>query len=49
MAYHYAPETRYTVEVYPAIIAACGDSIGAIWLGILRRFKKTDENGQMIA
>ncbi len=33
LAYHYAPETRYTVEVYPAMIAACGVSIAAVWLG----------------
>jgi hypothetical protein len=49
LAYHYAPETRYIVEVYPAMIAACGVSIAAMWLGILRRFKKADENGQMVA
>jgi hypothetical protein len=23
-AFHYAPETRYIVEVYPPLIAACG-------------------------
>jgi hypothetical protein len=46
LAYHYAPETRYIVEVYPLMIAACGISVAAIWLGILRRFKKTRENGQ---
>ncbi len=49
LAYHYAPETRYIVEVYPAMIAACGVSIAAVWLGILRRFKKIDENGQIVA
>ncbi|MDQ3064001.1 MAG: hypothetical protein M3R14_14240 [Acidobacteriota bacterium] len=50
MAYHYAPETRYIVKLYPALIAACEVSIAAvIWLGILRRFKKADQNGQMVA
>jgi len=49
LAYHYAPETRYIVEVYPAMIAACGVSAALLWFGILRRFKKTGANGQMIA
>jgi hypothetical protein len=49
LAYHYAPETRYIVEVYPLMIAACGISAAALWFGILRRFKKTDENGQVSA
>lgn len=29
-AFHYAPETRYIVEAYPALIAACG--VAAAWL-----------------
>jgi len=49
LAYHYAPETRYIVEVYPAMIAACGVSVATVWLIILRRFKKSDETGQMVA
>ncbi len=31
MAYHYAPETRYMVEVYPPMIAACGVTAAAFW------------------
>jgi len=49
LAYHFAPETRYIVKLYPALIAACKVSVAAIWLGILRRFEKTDENGQIVA
>lgn len=30
-AYHYAPETRYMVEVYPPMIAACGVTAAAVW------------------
>ena len=32
LAYHYAPEARYIVEAYPAMIAACGVSGAAFWL-----------------
>jgi len=32
MSYHYAPETRYMVEVYPPMIAAYGVTAAAIWL-----------------
>ena len=32
LAYHYAPEARYIVEAYPAMIAACGVSGAALWL-----------------
>ncbi len=31
MAYHYAPETRYIVEAYPPMIAACGVATAALW------------------
>lgn len=31
MAYHYATETRYILEVYPPLIAACGVTIAAVW------------------
>jgi 4-amino-4-deoxy-L-arabinose transferase-like glycosyltransferase len=29
--FHYAPETRYIVEVYPPVIAACGVTAAALW------------------
>jgi 4-amino-4-deoxy-L-arabinose transferase-like glycosyltransferase len=32
MGYHYAPETRYIVEVYPPLIAACGITVAFVWL-----------------
>ncbi len=32
MAYFYAPESRYIVEAYPAIIAGCGVTAAALWL-----------------
>ena len=32
LAYHYSPESRYIVEAYPAMIAACGVSGAALWL-----------------
>jgi len=31
MAFHYAPETRYIVEAYPPVIAACGVAGAALW------------------
>jgi 4-amino-4-deoxy-L-arabinose transferase-like glycosyltransferase len=31
LAYHYAPETRYIVEAYPAMIVACGVCGAAFW------------------
>jgi 4-amino-4-deoxy-L-arabinose transferase-like glycosyltransferase len=30
-AFHYAPETRYIVEVYPPLIAACGAAAAWAW------------------
>jgi hypothetical protein len=36
MAYHYAPETRYMVEVYPPMIAACGVTAAALWVYLKR-------------
>ncbi|HWW75026.1 MAG TPA: glycosyltransferase family 39 protein [Pyrinomonadaceae bacterium] len=29
--FHYAPETRYIVEAYPPVIAACGVAVAALW------------------
>jgi 4-amino-4-deoxy-L-arabinose transferase-like glycosyltransferase len=29
--FHYAPETRYIVEAYPPVIAACGVAAAAVW------------------
>ena len=40
MAYHYAPETRYMVQVYPAMIAACGVTVAAVWTYIFNRERK---------
>lgn len=37
MAYHYAPETRYMVEIYPIVIAACGITAAAAWSYICNR------------
>lgn len=31
LAFHYAPETRYIVEAYPAVIAACAVTAAALW------------------
>lgn len=31
LAFHYAPETRYIVEAYPPVIAACGVAGAALW------------------
>lgn len=31
LGYHYAPETRYIVEAYPAMIAACGLPGAVLW------------------
>ena len=39
MAYHYAPETRYMAEVYPAVIAASGVTAAAAWSYVLNRAK----------
>jgi 4-amino-4-deoxy-L-arabinose transferase-like glycosyltransferase len=38
-AFHYAPETRYIVEAYPAALAACAVTAAAAWgyLGAWRR------------
>lgn len=40
LAYHYAPETRYIVEAYPPMIAACGVGAAALFQYISRRFEK---------
>jgi 4-amino-4-deoxy-L-arabinose transferase-like glycosyltransferase len=31
LGYHYAPETRYIVEAFPAMIAACAVTCAALW------------------
>lgn len=31
LGYHYAPETRYIVEAYPPMIAACGVTCAVVW------------------
>jgi len=36
VAYFYAPETRYIVEAYPPMIAACGITAAAFWLRFSR-------------
>jgi hypothetical protein len=37
LGYHYAPESRYIVEAYPAVIAACGVTAAALWRTWKRR------------
>jgi 4-amino-4-deoxy-L-arabinose transferase-like glycosyltransferase len=37
LAYHYAPETRYMVEVYPPMIIACGTTAAAAWSYVRER------------
>ncbi len=44
MAYHYAPETRYIVEVYPPVIAACGVTAAALWLYVSKFGRKFNRN-----
>lgn len=34
-AFHYAPETRYIVEVYPPLIALCGVAAAWAWMRVL--------------
>jgi hypothetical protein len=41
MAYHYAPETRYIIEAYPAMIAACGVTGAVLWRYLNRRWITT--------
>ncbi len=40
MAYHYAPETRYIVEVYPPMIAASGITAAALWERLSKRISR---------
>ena len=40
LAYHYAPEARYIVEAYPAMIAACSVSGAVLWRYLNRRWKR---------
>ncbi len=49
LAFHYAPETRYIVEAYPLMIAACGVSAAAVWLAVRRRLTSDAENGRLTA
>ncbi|HVF29260.1 MAG TPA: glycosyltransferase family 39 protein [Pyrinomonadaceae bacterium] len=44
MGYHYAPETRYMVEIYPPMIAACGVTAAALWL-YARKFRRGIHRG----
>ena len=37
LGYFYAPESRYIVEAYPAMIAACGVTGAALWRTLNRR------------
>ena len=37
LAFHYAPETRYIVEAYPAVIAASAVAAAALW-SFMRKF-----------
>jgi|GEM_PF-6991433 len=37
LGYHYAPESRYIVEAYPAVIAACGVTAAALWRALTLR------------
>jgi 4-amino-4-deoxy-L-arabinose transferase-like glycosyltransferase len=41
LGYHYAPESRYIVEAYPAMIAACGVTGAALWMALLRNRRAT--------
>jgi 4-amino-4-deoxy-L-arabinose transferase-like glycosyltransferase len=36
MSYYYAPETRYIVEAYPPMLAACGVTTAVLWLYLRR-------------
>jgi disulfide bond formation protein DsbB len=40
LGYHYAPESRYIVEAYPAMIAACGVTCAALWNHFNQRFRR---------
>ncbi|HVF86483.1 MAG TPA: glycosyltransferase family 39 protein [Pyrinomonadaceae bacterium] len=46
MSYHYAPETRYIIEVYPPMIAACGVTVAALWLYALT-FRRKIHHGRL--
>ncbi|MDX6305638.1 MAG: hypothetical protein QOI77_2607 [Blastocatellia bacterium] len=45
MAYFYAPETRYIVEAYPPVIAACGVTLAVFQLSLKRVWDRTFPNG----
>ena len=36
LAFHYAPETRYIVEAYPAVIAASAVTAAVLWNSVLK-------------
>ena len=40
LGYHYAPESRYIVEAYPAMIAACGVTCAVLWRYFNLRFRR---------
>ncbi|MDX6290880.1 MAG: hypothetical protein QOH42_2679 [Blastocatellia bacterium] len=40
LGYHYAPESRYIVEAYPAMIAACGVTCAILWCYLHQRFRR---------
>ena len=42
LGYHYAPESRYIVEAYPAMIAACGITCAVLWFHCHRRFGRVE-------
>jgi 4-amino-4-deoxy-L-arabinose transferase-like glycosyltransferase len=46
LAYHYAPESRYIVEAYPAMIAACGVTGAVLWRYLDRVWVKRVAGGQ---
>lgn len=45
LAYHYAPESRYIVEAYPAMIAACGVTGALLWRYLDRAWQKRAVSG----
>jgi 4-amino-4-deoxy-L-arabinose transferase-like glycosyltransferase len=49
LGYHYAPESRYIVEAYPAMIAACGVTGAFLWRYLDRVWVKTVASCQEIS
>ncbi|OLE55386.1 MAG: hypothetical protein AUG51_02710 [Acidobacteria bacterium 13_1_20CM_3_53_8] len=48
MAYHYAPEPRYMVEIYPYLSASCGVTMAVVWARA-RRLKQKKSDGAHFA